>query len=50
MAEMRKDLAVMEVENERLRATMKDMVENYSQQLQMRDETIRQLEQGDIAR
>ena len=47
MADARNQLQSFEIENERLTATMKEMVDSYTQQLHIRDETIRRLESTD---
>ena len=49
MAELRNQMHMMEVENERLTLTMREMVESYTTQLELRDENIRRLEQTDFA-
>tara|TARA_B110000285_G_scaffold188495_1_gene214707 strand:- start:232 stop:717 length:486 start_codon:yes stop_codon:yes gene_type:complete len=42
--DLRKDLTNLEIENEKLRATMREMVDDYTRQLDVRDQTIRRLE------
>ena len=44
LIECRKQIHCLEVENDRLTMTMREMVESYSNQLELRDETIRRLE------
>ena len=41
---MRRNLQGLEDENEKLRNTMREMVDDYTRQLELRDETIRNLE------
>ena len=41
--ELRHQVHTMDVENQRLTSTMKEMVESYTTQLELRDETIAQL-------
>jgi len=36
----------MEDENDKLRATMREMVDDYTRQLELRDETIKRMESG----
>lgn len=45
--DLRKDLTNLEIENEKLRATMREMVDDYTRQLDVRDQTIRRLESQD---
>ena len=42
--ELRRDLTNMEIENEKLRSTMREMVDDYTRQLDVRDQNIRRLE------
>ena len=44
IADMRRNLQGLEEENEKLRNTMREMVDDYTRQLELRDETIRNLE------
>lgn len=44
IADMRRNLQGLEDENEKLRNTMREMVDDYTRQLELRDETIRGLE------
>lgn len=44
IADMRRNLQGLEEENEKLRGTMREMVDDYTRQLELRDETIRNLE------
>lgn len=44
IAELRRNLMNMENENEKLKSTMRDMVDDYTRQLELRDETIYKLE------
>lgn len=41
---MRRTIHDLEGENEKLRTTMRDMVDDYTRQLELRDETIKRLE------
>jgi len=41
---MRRNLMVLEEENEKLRTTIREMVDDYTQQLVIRDRTIQGLE------
>ena len=45
--DLRKDLTNLEIENEKLRSTMREMVDDYTRQLDVRDQTIRRLESQD---
>lgn len=36
----------MEDENDKLRSTMREMVDDYTKQLELRDETIKRMESG----
>jgi hypothetical protein len=42
--DLRRDLTNMEIENEKLRSTMREMVDDYTRQLDVRDQNIRRLE------
>lgn len=42
------DLQRLQQENEKLRETMRDMVEDYTRQLELRDETIKRFEQDNF--
>ena len=44
IAQLRKNLSGLEEENEQLRNTMREMVDDYTKQLELRDETIHRLE------
>jgi hypothetical protein len=44
IAELRRNLHGLEGENQKLRITMREMVEDYTRQLELRDETIKRLE------
>jgi len=44
IAEMRRNVQGLEDENDKLRNTMREMVDDYTRQLELRDETIRNLE------
>mmetsp|Transcript_17817 Transcript_17817/g.30206 ORF Transcript_17817/g.30206 Transcript_17817/m.30206 type:complete len:344 (+) Transcript_17817:115-1146(+) len=46
--DLRKQLQSLQIENDKLRSTMREMIEDYTGQLDIRDQTIRQLEQQDI--
>jgi hypothetical protein len=48
IADMRRNLQGLEEENEKLRNTMREMVDDYTRQLELRDETIRNLEKEGI--
>ena len=41
---MRRTIHDLEAENEKLRTTMRDMVDDYTRQLELRDESIKGLE------
>lgn len=41
---MRRTIHDLEAENEKLRTTMRDMVDDYTRQLELRDESIKRLE------
>lgn len=45
---MRRNLSGLEEENDKLRQTMREMVDDYTRQLELRDETIRGLEKEGI--
>ena len=45
IAEMRRNSAVLEDENDKLRGTMREMVDDYTKQLELRDDTIKRQEQ-----
>ena len=44
IGELRRNLQGLEDENDKLRNTMREMVDDYTRQLELRDETIRKLE------
>lgn len=46
MTDLRRNLQSMEDENDKLRATMREMVDDYTRQLELRDETIKRMESG----
>ena len=46
LSDLRRNLESMEVENDKLRATMREMVDDYTRQLELRDETIKRMESG----
>jgi hypothetical protein len=46
--DLRRDLTNLEIENEKLRATMREMVDDYTRQLDVRDDTIKRLESQEM--
>mmetsp|Transcript_15394 Transcript_15394/g.26017 ORF Transcript_15394/g.26017 Transcript_15394/m.26017 type:complete len:210 (-) Transcript_15394:296-925(-) len=44
ISDLRRNLSSMEDENDKLRSTMREMVDDYTKQLELRDETIKRLE------
>ena len=50
IADMRHTIIGLEEENDKLRSTMRDMVEDYTKQLELRDENLRRMEINQPAR
>lgn len=50
IADMRHTIIGLEEENDKLRSTMRDMVEDYTKQLELRDENLRRMEMNQPAR
>ena len=48
VADLRRSLQGLEEENEKLRHTMREMVDDYTRQLELRDETIKSLEKDGL--
>lgn len=44
VSELRRNLQAFEDENDKLKRTMREMVDDYTRQLELRDETIQRLE------
>ena len=44
IGELRRNLAAVESDNEKLKDTMREMVDDYTRQLELRDDTIQKLE------
>lgn len=47
--DLKKELQLVQVENDKLRGTMREMVDDYSRQLEVRDVAIKRLESQDFA-
>ena len=48
MLDLRREQQSLEIENEKLRATLREMVEDYSRQLDARDQQIQRLESNEM--
>ena len=44
MVDLRRSLSALENDNDKLKETMREMVDDYTRQLELRDETIHRLE------